>query len=242
MKEKQNILIKVTKLNLLLLLIFCFNSFYSNAQSSFSGQRIKALAEKYIKSIYGENSTPILLIEPNDIKFEEGNIKAKFEFKENNNSAIQKLYLAFYSKEKYIKSFELPFRIKKTEEVIVAKRDIMPNEVLTYDDVLLEKVEVSNVNDIITDYTQINNKILKRRVKAGDIIRKSFLDNPKIIKRGQLVTLKVISGTVSITTTGTVLQDGATGDIVRVRRVDDYNNSVFEGKVSENGEVLISLK
>lgn len=242
MNARKNILKNTFLTANLLMLVFCLQTFELNAQSTFSGQRIKALAENYIKTKFGENCTPVLLIEPNDFKFNESSVKAKFEFQERNVSSIQKLFLAFYSQNQLIKTYELPFRVKIKKEVIVAKRDILPNEIITKDDILLENIEVDNINDIMTDISQINKMSLKRRVKAGDVIRKSFLKPQNIIKNGQLVTLKVISGTVTIETTGTALQDAACGDVIRVRRVDDYNSAVFQGTVTDTGFVLISLK
>ena len=71
---------------------------------------------------------------------------------------------------------------------------------------------------------------------------KSDLQQPKVVKRGQNVNIEVISGSVKIYSTGTATQDGAIGDLIRVRRDNDNTKTTIEATVVGENLVQIILK
>lgn len=63
------------------------------------------------------------------------------------------------------------------------------------------------------------------------------LPSPKLVRRGQPVTLSVRSGSLSITTQGRALADGRAGDLVRV--VTPSSRTV-QGVVEADGAIRIA--
>ncbi len=79
-----------------------------------------------------------------------------------------------------------------------------------------------------------------RRLSAADlglVAPGSAAGAPKLVRRGQPVTLAVRSGTLTITAQGRALADGREGDFVRV--VTSANRTV-EGIVEASGAVRVA--
>jgi len=60
---------------------------------------------------------------------------------------------------------------------------------------------------------------------------------PRLIKRGEIVTLKIMTPFMQITTKGRALQDGAHGESVRV--TNTRSKKIIEGVVIESGVVRV---
>ncbi len=211
------------------------------SQSTFSSERLQTALEQFIKSKFGETAKPELLISLNNFKFKEDDVKASISFDEKQANQIQHLFLSFYSENNLLRTIDIPFRVEVLQEVVVAKHDILANSIVSENDLILVSKEVTNINDILKELKKATNKLTKRRLKAGEVVKENDLQNPKIIKIGQNIDIVVISGAVKIYSTATALQDGAEGDIIRIRRNSDLSNIVLEGKVKSDGTVQINL-
>ena len=55
-----------------------------------------------------------------------------------------------------------------------------------------------------------------RRLTAGNPVRAADIAAPRIVRRGEAVTIALISGTLRITATGRALADAGKGEMVRV--------------------------
>jgi len=212
------------------------------AQSTFSAERIEELANKYIQGIYGENAVPEILVGLNTQTFDQKGVKAKFSFNENHTSAIQTLSLSFFAYDELIKTLSIPFRVKIIMQVIVANRDILPNEQIDADAITYSERQISAVNEIFQNENDVLGKNSRKKIKKGEIITKSQLTTNKVIKKGQSVNLEVTSGAVRILTTAVAMQDGGVGDFIRLQRKDSNTKQVVEGQVISGNLVQIKLK
>lgn len=77
-----------------------------------------------------------------------------------------------------------------------------------------------------------------RRLAAGAIVRSGDVMTPRLVRRGEPVTLTVRTGALTITAQGRALADGRRGDIVRV--VTTGTNRTLEGAVDGPGAVRIA--
>ena len=69
-------------------------------------------------------------------------------------------------------------------------------------------------------------------------VRASDLTEPRLVRRGQPVTIVLRSGALSITATGRALADGALGEPVRV--FSEATNQTLDGVVESDGRVRVS--
>ena len=212
------------------------------AQSTFSAQRLEQSAINYLQKQFSSKSYPNFLMKFPEISFQSSTVKAKFEYIENKSSSIQKLDILFYDNNELVRKIEIPFKIKIQREVVVANREIPPNSILKDDDLITISREVEDINQIFSEIYDAVGKLSNRRIAKGEIIQKRDLQQPKVIKRGQNVSIEVISGNVRIYTNGTAIQDGSIGDVIRVRRDNEDHKSTIEGTVVGENLVQIILR
>ena len=212
------------------------------AQSTFSAQRLEQSAINYLQKQFSSKSYPNFLMKFPEISFQSSTVKAKFEYIENKSSSIQKLDILFYDNNELVRKIEIPFKIKIQREVVVANREIPPNSILKDDDLITISREVEDINQIFSEIYDAVGKLSNRRIAKGESIQKRDLQQPKVIKRGQNVSIEVISGNVRIYTNGTAIQDGSIGDVIRVRRDNEDHKSTIEGTVVGENLVQIILR
>lgn len=224
------------------ILIFLFGLVEAISQSTFSAQRLEQAANNYLRKQFQSASSPTFLIKFPDVSFESSNIKAKFDFKINEQSSIQKLFILFYEDNDLIRKIEIPFKIKIQTEVVVANRDIPPNSAISENDLVTISRDIDDIDQIITELHQAVGKLAIRRISKGEVVKKNDLQQVKVIKRGQNVNVEVISGNVKIYTTAIAIQDGGVGDVIRLRREIDNTKTTIEGKVVNENLVQIILR
>ncbi|WP_010544750.1 flagellar basal body P-ring formation chaperone FlgA [Sphingomonas elodea] len=77
-----------------------------------------------------------------------------------------------------------------------------------------------------------------RNLNAGMLLRRGDVGKPQLVKRGEPVTARIVSGTMVITAAGRALGGGAQGDPVRI--VVTATNRTLDGIVDGSGTVRIS--
>ncbi len=81
-------------------------------------------------------------------------------------------------------------------------------------------------------------KMSHRTLLPGRPIPLQGIDNPRLITNGSQVRMVYVDGDLQIVTTGAALQDGAIGDVIKLRNVD--SGVVVFGQVQADGTVLVS--
>lgn len=77
-----------------------------------------------------------------------------------------------------------------------------------------------------------------RRLTAGAVVRASDVTTPRLIRRGEPVTIYVRSGGLTISTPGRALDNGGKGDLVRV--VANSTSRTLDTEVEGSGAVRIA--
>ncbi|TGX54192.1 flagellar basal body P-ring formation protein FlgA [Sphingomonas gei] len=77
-----------------------------------------------------------------------------------------------------------------------------------------------------------------RNLTAGNIVRRSDLMKPQLVRRGEPVTIRIISGGLVITSSGRALNGGGQGEMVRV--VTNTTNRTLDGMIDGSGSVRIA--
>lgn len=112
-------------------------------------------------------------------------------------------------------------KVKLWRVVVVASRAIRTGEAIDPDVVTLQQVTISgNDSDLTTDPSEVVGKIARRPIPAGLPIRRTALDEPAVIRRGQCVKLLVKLDGAVIEAGAIAQQDGKAGGHIRVQVVD----------------------
>lgn len=91
--------------------------------------------------------------------------------------------------------------------------------------------------DTVTDAGQIIGQSLRHDAQPNQPLRLRDITPPRLISRGQIVTLKVQTPLMLVTSQGKALQDGVKGETVRV--VNTQSNRTIEGEVEAAGIVRV---
>ncbi|GBL02103.1 flagella basal body P-ring formation protein FlgA [Vibrio harveyi] len=90
--------------------------------------------------------------------------------------------------------------------------------------------------DGFTNFEQVVGAKLKRNVRLGDVVERNDVC---VVCRNEKVTIRAVKGGMTITTQGTALQDGSSGDQVRVK--NDKSQRIIEGIVTGIAEITITF-
>ena len=120
-----------------------------------------------------------------------------------------------------------------------------PKAVIYPGDIILDEmlVDVPNVardgsGPFVTSRSLIVGKAARLTLLPGHAIPFSGVSNRKLVSNGAEVNLVFSEGDLLIMTTGSALQDGSIGDIVRVR--NDDSGVTVSGAVQPDGSVQVS--
>ena len=124
--------------------------------------------------------------------------------------------------------------------VLIARQPLARGAVIQDSD--LEQVERNLANlphGYYSDGEPIAGMLAKRTIAAATVITPQMLQAPKLVKRGQRVTVIAESGTLRIRSVGKALSDGKSGDVVRVRA--EGSHRVVDGVVVSQGVIKVAL-
>ncbi|MFK0331167.1 flagellar basal body P-ring formation chaperone FlgA [Rhizobium sp. NPDC090275] len=118
---------------------------------------------------------------------------------------------------------------------------IYPGE--TISSAQLQEVEVTNPNlqgDYAKSIREVDGMISKRTLLPGQSISVSALREPYTVTRGSSIRLVFTVGAMAISAAGSPLEDGMTGQMVRVRNMD--SGVIVSGTVLANGTIHVAAK
>jgi flagella basal body P-ring formation protein FlgA len=130
---------------------------------------------------------------------------------------------------------ELVARATVTAKVVVAAVDVPANKPLQPEDVTVDRRDVTATRDTLADAAAVEGLSSRRTLRAGEVLRKTFLVAPTLVKRGDAVRIVAHQGNIEVTVPGEALDTGAQGDTVRVRNVT--TGTVIRARVIAAGAV-----
>ena len=87
---------------------------------------------------------------------------------------------------------------------------------------------------------QVAGRVALRNIAAGSEIRLSQIELPPDVKRGDAVSVEVLSGTARLAFTGKSESDGRTGDTITIR--NPHSNRVFLARVDGKDKALVDMR
>lgn len=134
----------------------------------------------------------------------------------------------------------VPARIRLFREVAVADGYLDRNTRIREGQVVMAERDVTAQNrGFITDPARVVGKTLKRTVYDGDVISPGVLDRPKLIQRGEQVTIVSRSRVFEVRMQGEALTDGSKGDRIKVK--NKKSKRIVEGEVAAQGLIIVQL-
>lgn len=122
-------------------------------------------------------------------------------------------------------------------EVPVLARTVERGEILSAGDFAVEERSAAQARGALPPTAAAGQEAL-RRLMPGAVVRPTDVAAPRLVRRGEPVSIKVRSGGLTISTSGRALADGRMGDLVRV--VATSTNRTLDGHVDAAGSVRIT--
>lgn len=129
-------------------------------------------------------------------------------------------------------------RMFKTAEVPVLNRRVLIGEVITAQDIQWIKVRASRLQtNIIMNEADLVGHTPKRGLRAGDPIQATSVQRPVLVQKDSLVTMILRTPQMLLTAQGKALENGANGDVIRIR--NPRSKTVIEAEVIGEGKVAV---
>lgn len=124
------------------------------------------------------------------------------------------------------------------EKVLVTAYSLRRNHVLTAADLRVERRDLATLpRAVLEQPKQAIGQVLRRSLDGGQTLSFDFLSPPRLVRRGQRVTLMAMAGGVEVRMGGKALNDGAKGDVIRVRNTS--SKRIVQGTVVAAGRVQV---
>lgn len=131
-------------------------------------------------------------------------------------------------------------RIDVFGPVLIARQPLVRGSSIQHADLELVERNLANLPyGYYTDSEPVAGNLAKRTIAAATVITPQMLQAPKLVKRGERVSVIAESGALQIRSAGKALSDGKSGDMVRVKA--EGSKRVINGIVVSQGVVKVTL-
>ena len=135
-------------------------------------------------------------------------------------------------------SLHVPVTIAVFREVAVASRPLAQGSLLEAGDVDMQRMDISQMaGGYLETPAAAIGQLTTRPVQVGRPLLSNFLKPPKIIRRGQTITVLARQSGFEVRSIGQSLMDGAVGERIRVK--NSRSSRIVEGVIAANGTVFI---
>lgn len=124
------------------------------------------------------------------------------------------------------------------KDIVTLSQPIRRGDIFTADNLQIEKRDISSFRSgFFNNPDHIINKQATRNLSMGAVINQSNITEPKLIKRGEKVTIKISSPNLEISVAGIALMDGIKKQNIRVKNVK--TNKIILATVKQHGLVVV---
>ncbi len=152
-----------------------------------------------------------------------------------------KFQVGFYDDdESLIKQLTIHPQIVREVNAVVMQTNRSRGHILSHDDVELVPTWQGNGRmDAVIDINKVVGRELNRSRQSGDIIRARDLLKPMGAKRGDVIWVTAINGTLSVRISAHALDTGRVGEQIRVK--NPSSNKIFAVKLTGQKEAVVQL-
>ncbi|MHC4885258.1 MAG: flagellar basal body P-ring formation chaperone FlgA [Planctomycetota bacterium] len=124
--------------------------------------------------------------------------------------------------------------------VVVAKTEIPRNAMILKEALTIRYAEKVSPEEVFFQTRQLIGQTAKSGMRPGTVIRRSAVQVPPLVERGQIMAIKAKVGAFTITSMAQVQQSGKAGQVIRVRNVD--SGKLYSALVTESGDLKLILQ
>lgn len=131
-------------------------------------------------------------------------------------------------------------RIDVFGEVLVARQPISRGSTIQMHDLEFAERDLGNLPyGYYSENSSIEGMVAKRTISATTVLTPQMLSAPKLVKRGERVSLIAETSGLKVRMSGQAMSDGIEGQLIRVRA--DSSKRIVDGTVTASGVVKVTL-
>ena len=134
----------------------------------------------------------------------------------------------------------LAVRLTWTRNVLVMARSVPRGQPLVSEDFVTRPMRIAKPGVYAAQLSQAVGRTSRRPLPQGKPVPLEFLSMPPVAKKGRTVLIVVRQGGLIAAVKGVLLDDGAAGGVVRVRRADD-KKVVLRARVLDSETVEVDV-
>lgn len=158
----------------------------------------------------------------------------------NGSRGIGKITVAVKCSDRKPWSLHVPVSVSLLKSVLVAKEPLPRGKLLVKSDLQQVKYDLARLpNGYISKFENSVGMKLKRPLATGVALTPNMIEKPRLITRGQRVTILAQSGNMVVRSSGKALANGAVGE--RIGVVNIKSKRKLEGVVTASGEVKVAI-
>lgn len=151
----------------------------------------------------------------------------------------QTIYVGLFNGKELFDQVGVLLDVRTFEQVITAKKAIAPGSIIAPEDVEMRREETTAYHrGLLKNVQEVIGKKAKRTITKGSILDERMVEDPPLIRRGDLVTLQAHFGMVMVETRVEARQDGKKGDVIQVNNATAKKHLLAE--VVDSKTVIIS--
>ena len=136
-------------------------------------------------------------------------------------------------------AWQAPINAKVWREIWVARSQLRKDQLLSEADIVRERRDVLAVRDQLVPARPEGVLEIAENVPAGSPLYLRSVRSRPVVHRGQVVEAQVLDGSMTISLTVEVMENGVPGQLVRVRNVQSRRE--FRGKVQNEQTIIVIL-
>ncbi len=146
--------------------------------------------------------------------------------------------VSLYKDGAQFKKFWASAHIRLFRDAVVAVNALRKGHEIMVDDIELIRAEQRGSQSVASSLEEVLGMTAKRPINPGDIIKRSYIMPMNLIKRGDVVTLRIENDKLMVRAMGKAMQNGARGAVISARTLS--GKEVF-GTVVGPGELRVSF-
>ncbi len=128
-------------------------------------------------------------------------------------------------------------RVRLFMDVVVAKRTLKVRDVIGTQDITVERREVRGLNTgLVVFPEEVVGMVVRRPVTGGRPIKRDYIGQPSVVKRGDIVTVVASSGAIRIKTRAKALEDGYPGGLINAKTT---TGKILQGRLTRDGRMIV---
>ncbi len=154
-------------------------------------------------------------------------------------SGVTPIRIRFYEDERIVddRAIRVTAEVRKT--AVLLATDVRRGETISERHVRVQDRWLSPGSHTMDSIDEVVGQKVRSKLHAGALLHPEDLEPPVLIRRGELVNVKCLSGSIVLSARARAMADGAEGELIELRL--DGSKKSFLGRVDARGRAIVDV-